>query len=263
MPASAGGEWGRRAELPICPKCGAPTSPGDRFCRSCGGEQPTAEPTGETEQLSGTAGEPDLEPPTERATRAEPPTERRPPPKSRPPEPPRLEAPPPPPPPATERRRLRRARRRVIAVAVAVATGLLAGLVAVALLNGDEGGGTGASQSGTPSTTLDPVETLQAHFDVLEQGRFLAASDDLTPGLLDSLGGRTFWVSERIADLLLDARLDARVTEETDNTATVRVDSLRTDSLASGCTEFSGTYAMVRSGDRWLIDSADLFDRPC
>jgi len=152
----------------------------------------------------------------------------------------------------------------LIAVAVAVAIGLLAGLAAVALLDGrGEAGGTGASQSGSSATTLDPVETLQAHFDLLEQGRFLAASDDFTPELLDSLGGRTFWVSERIADLLIDARLDASVVAEDGSTATVRVDSLRTDSLASGCTDFSGTYSMVRSGDRWLIDSADLIDRPC
>ncbi len=143
--------------------------------------------------------------------------------------------------------------------------GLVAGLVAVVALDGtDDGGSTGSGQSGgAPATTLDPVQTLQAHFDLLEQGRFLAAADDLTPGLLDSLGGRTVWVSERIADLLIDAQLDASVVEQTDTTATVRVDSLRTDSLAGGCTEFSGTYSMVRAGDRWLIDSADLLDRPC
>jgi hypothetical protein len=258
MPASVGGEWGRSAELVSCPECGAPTSRGDRYCRSCGAEQGAAgEPTGETEQLSGAAAEADIEPPTERATRAEPPTERRP-----PPQPPRLEAPPPPP--AAPRPQPRNARRRLIALAVAVAIGLLAGLAAVALLNGrDKADGTGASQGGGPATTLDPVETLRAHFDLLEQGRFLTASDDLTPELLDSLGGRAFWVSERIADLLLDAQLDASVAEETDSTATVRVDSLRTDSLTSGCTDFSGTYSMVRSGDRWLIDSADLIDRPC
>ena len=50
--------------------------------------------------------------------------------------------------------------------------------------------------------------------------------------------------------------------EQTDTTATVRVDSLRTESLARGCTDFSGTYSMVRSGDRWLISSADLSIAP-
>ena len=89
------------------------------------------------------------------------------------------------------------------------------------------------------------------------------AAEDLTPQLLDSLGGETIWISERIADLLIDAQLDARVVEETDRTATVRVDSLRTESLSRGCTDFSGTYSMVRSGDRWLISSADLVESPC
>jgi hypothetical protein len=257
MPASVGGEWGRSAELPRCPTCGARTSAGDRFCRSCGAEQAAAgEPTGETEQLTGGAGEAELDPPTEPATRAEPPTERRPPAEPRAP---RME---PAPPPAG--RPKKSGRRGLIAVAAAVAIGVLAGLVVVITLDGADDRPAAAAPSGeSPATPLDPVETLGAHFDLLEQGRFLAASDDLTPELLDSLGGRTIWVSERIADLLIDARLDASVAEQTDGTAAVRVDSLRTESLASGCTDFSGTYLMVRSGDRWLIDSADLIDRPC
>ncbi|MGZ8667535.1 MAG: zinc ribbon domain-containing protein [Solirubrobacterales bacterium] len=258
MPASVGGEWGRSAELLRCPRCGAPTSRGDRFCRSCGAGQATApEPTGETEQLSGAAGEADLDPPTERATRAEPPTERRPPPEPRAP---RMESPPPP-----AGRPRKSGRRRLIAVAAAVAIGLGAGLVAVIALDGadDRAPAPAAPDGERPAAALDPVETLGTHFDLLEQGRFLAASDDLTPELLASLGGRTIWVSGRIADLLIDAQLEASVAEETDSSATVQVDSLRTESLAGGCTDFSGTYSMVRSGDRWLIDSADLIDRPC
>jgi hypothetical protein len=146
-----------------------------------------------------------------------------------------------------------------------VAIGILVGLAAVVAFDGsdDRGAAGGGSQNGSPATAPDPVETLRTHFELLEQGRFLAAADDLTPGLLDSLGGETIWVTERLADLLIDAQLDAETVEETDSSATVRVDSLRTDSLASGCTEFSGTYSLVRSGDRWLIDSADLIDRPC
>ncbi len=156
------------------------------------------------------------------------------------------------------------ARRRLIAIAAAVALGLIAGLVVVIAVNGDDGGRAGTVQTtGTSATALDPVESLRAHFDLLEQGRYPTAADDLTPELLDSLGGRTIWISERIADLLVDAQLDARVIEETDDSATVRVDSLRTESLTRGCTEFSGTYSMVRSGDRWLISSADLVSSPC
>ena len=174
--------------------------------------------------------------------------------------PPRPESPPPP-----DGRPKNTGRRRLIAVAAAVAIGLGAGLVAVIALDGADDRTPAAAAPGgdSPATDLDPVETLGTHFDLLEQGRFLAASDDLTAELLDSLGGRTIWVSGRIADLLIDAQLEASVVAETDSSATVQVDSLRTESLASGCTDFSGTYSMVRSGDRWLIDSADLIDRPC
>ncbi len=133
----------------------------------------------------------------------------------------------------------------------------------VVINGGDDGGRTGPTAGQAPATALDPVESLRAHFDLLEQGRFLAAADDLTPELLDSLGGKTIWVSERIADLLIDAQLDATLVEVTDTTATVQVDSLRTDSLVNGCTDFSGSYSLVRSGDRWLISSADLVERPC
>jgi hypothetical protein len=105
----------------------------------------------------------------------------------------------------------------LIAVAAAVAIGLLAGLVVVIALDGsdDRAPAVASSGGGGVSTAPDPVETLGAHFELLEQGRFLAASDDLTPELLDSLGGSTFWVAERIADLLIDAQLDASVAEET------------------------------------------------
>ena len=155
--------------------------------------------------------------------------------------------------------------RRLIAIAAAALVGLSAGLIAVIAINGDDAGSrTGTAQSGSaPPTVLDPVETLRTHFELLEQGRFPTAADDLTPELLDGLGGKSVWVSERIADFLIDAQLDASLLEQTDTTATVRVDPLRTESLANGCTEFSGSYSMVRSGDRWLIASADLVDRPC
>jgi hypothetical protein len=169
---------------------------------------------------------------------------------------------PPGPGPATPPRRLG-ARRVLIAIAAAAALGLIAGLIAVIAVNGVDGGAEAAQGTGTTATTLDPVETLQNHFDLLEQGRYPTAAEDLTPALLDSLGGKAIWVSERIADLLIDAQLEARVIDQGDDTATVRVDSLRTESLARGCTEFSGTYSMVRAGDRWLISSADLLDRPC
>ena len=158
----------------------------------------------------------------------------------------------------------RTARRRLAAIAAAVILGLVAGLVVVIVVHRDDRGRAPAAQStGSSATAIDPVESLRAHFDLLEQGRYPTAAEDLTPQLLDSLGGETIWISERIADLLIDAQLDARVVDETDRTATVRVDSLRTESLSRGCTDFSGTYSMVRSGDRWLISSADLVESPC
>ena len=142
--------------------------------------------------------------------------------------------------------------------------GLVAGLVVVIVVHGDDRGRAVTAQTtGSSATAIDPVETLRAHFDLLEQGRYPTAAEDLTPQLLDSLGGETIWISERIADLLIDAQLDARMVAESDRTATVRVDSLRTESLSGGCTDFGGTYSMVRSGDRWLISSADLVESPC
>ncbi len=275
--------------------------PADRFCRSCGAEQPPApQPRvddDETEQLTG-AESGGLEPPTEESTRVEPPTERQPhaeeteaiaasagtpapsapgaptprAPERRPPKPPPPPAAPSPggpeprpfEPPAKPEGERAGGKRKLAAIAIAVVLGLVAGLVAVIAINGGGDSQRAQTTSGqTAATTLDPVESLRQHFDLLEQGRFLAASDGLTPSLLDSLGGKAIWVSERIADLMVDAQLDATVIDESDTSATVQVNSLRTESLINGCTDFTGTYGMERSGESWLIDSADLIDSPC
>ena len=220
-----------------------------------------------------------LEPPTEASTRVEPPTERQPhaeeteaiaapsrdatpPPKRAAAAPPPTPPPPPFEPPPRPEAQPSRGRRKLVAISVAIVLGLIAGLVGVVAINGRDNSPS-AQATTQASTALDPVETLGNHFDLLEQGRFVSAADNLTPALLDSLGGKVVWVSERIADLMIDAQLDATVIEQSDTTATVRVNSLRTQSLSSGCTDFSGTYGMVRSGDVWLIDSADLVSTPC
>jgi hypothetical protein len=240
----------------------------------------------DTEALTGTEQEGEgLDAPTEAATRAEPPTERQPhaaetsalapePPEpsgapqpepaharepepqheAEQPEPSRARRPQPEPP------KQARLRRRLIAVGIAVALGLIAGIVAVIAINGRGHG----SVSNSPAVAAgDPVQAVRHHFDLLTRGRYLSAADDLTPALLDSLGGRTVWLSERIADLLISAQLSGSVSHETATTATVRVDSLRTESLVSGCTDFTGSYGLVVSGGRWLIDRADLVSRPC
>ncbi|MFN8160135.1 MAG: zinc ribbon domain-containing protein [Solirubrobacterales bacterium] len=154
-------------------------------------------------------------------------------------------------------------RRWLLAVGAAVAVGLIGGLVAALAI--DPGGGGPGTASTRTAPALGPGPSLREHFDLLAQGRFLAASDDLTPALLDSLGGRTVWVSERIADLLIDYRLSATVVSQTPDRAIVSVDPLQTQSLTGGCRSFTGTYTLVPSdsGDRWLIDSADLLDGPC
>jgi hypothetical protein len=276
MPTSGSGESESGAGLIRCSECGARVEPADRFCRSCGAGQPPAlQPPAheeETVQLTGALPEVEgegLDPPTEESTRVEPPTERQ----SRaeetealPPSPePAVPAPKPFQPPPKPEPRSGGGGRRLIAIAIAISLGLLAGLIAVITINGRDSGpqAQATATDRTSATTLDPVESLRAHFDLLQQGRFISASDDLTPALLDSLGGKTIWISERIADLLVDAQLDATVIEESDSAATVQVNSLRTESLVNGCTRFTGTYQMVRSGDRWLIDSADLIDTPC
>ena len=149
-------------------------------------------------------------------------------------------------------------RRRVLAaIATAVFIGVVAGIAAVILINGDH------SKRSTADTGPDPIQALRHHFDLLIGGHYLTASDDLTPSLLDSLGGRTSWVFDQATDPLISANLNATVPSEDGNTATVTVTSLRTESILSGCTDFTGQYGLVMAGDHWLINRADLNDHPC
>ena len=66
-----------------------------------------------------------------------------------------------------------------------------------------------------------------------------------------------------VADPLQSFNLQASVVDQSADSATVAVSSLRTVASSSGCQSFSGTYGLVRSGSGWLIGSNDLSQAAC
>jgi hypothetical protein len=162
--------------------------------------------------------------------------------------------------PQTPVARSSRGRRLLVAVGIAALIGLAAGVVAVIVIHGDN---QKTAENGARTDLPDPVQAIRHHFKLLMEGSYLAASNDLTPALLDSEGGRFRWLLGQQFDPLLSAELKATVNRESDTDAIVSVRRLRTVGAGSGCKLFSGIYRLVLSRKRWKIDRADLTARVC
>jgi hypothetical protein len=107
--------------------------------------------------------------------------------------------------------------------------------------------------------------TIERHWKKREDQVFPAAYEDLSPRLQadPAIGTEAVWAARQKEDLLQSAVVRVRPRDVRKRTAQADVVTLRTQALRSGCKEWSGTYGLVRSGGRWLIDSASISPHAC
>jgi hypothetical protein len=107
--------------------------------------------------------------------------------------------------------------------------------------------------------------TIVRHWKKREDQQLSAAYADLTPRLqaTAAIGSESVWIARQKEDLLQKVIVRVQPSGVKKRTAQANVIRLRTEALRSGCKEWSGTYSLVRSAGRWLIDSASISQRPC
>jgi hypothetical protein len=105
--------------------------------------------------------------------------------------------------------------------------------------------------------------TIERYWRKLESHRLSSAYEDLSPKLQAAVGSESAWVGHQEADPLERVILRARVRNVERRTGLVDLIRLHTEAGLSGCSEWSGTYGLIWSGGRWLIDSVSRFRRSC
>ena len=109
-----------------------------------------------------------------------------------------------------------------------------------------------SSRESVPTRQIGPMQSLRQHFNLLLQGRYEKAVEDLTPTLLATVDGRDEWIRGQVEDDLEDFSLDAYVSDRSETSATVIVNALRTISVGNGCKVFTGSYGLLPAGERLL-----------
>lgn len=127
----------------------------------------------------------------------------------------------------------------------------------------------------TPTATPTPVSTdetavltaVQDHWDAIRDHRFQDAYAYLGPDLAT---GESQWVSSHENDGITGVLYQFRVRDVSGDTATVdvvllqtRAGSAQSGSNPNGCLSWTGSYGLIRQGNRWLIDQAHISPSPC
>jgi hypothetical protein len=107
--------------------------------------------------------------------------------------------------------------------------------------------------------------TLKHYWRKLERHKPSSAYADLSPKLQSdpAVGSEPVWVARKKWDPLQKVILRVRPRKLDKRTGQADIVRLRTKALQSGCKEWSGTYGLIRSGGRWLIDSVSRSQRSC
>lgn len=247
-----------------CPRCGSPGRPDAQFCGKCGTRTGAAGRKPDPAQVV----EPRV---TERPTEV------------------RLDH-------TWEPRSAATSLRKVLLVcACLVAVGTIGGVGAFALgrqappaSNGTTGvrpiGSSDNTPIGSPTTasaatpiaapaaggTSDEAAVLAAidgHWEAIKNQQFEYAYTFLAPNLATN---EAAWVSAHESGGIIDVTYDFAVESVTGDSATVdvialqtRAQSDQTTSNPAGCLNWTGTYAMARQGNRWLITRAQITPAPC
>ena len=106
-------------------------------------------------------------------------------------------------------------------------------------------------------------QALSSHFNNLASGYYHAAYRDLTPTEGEEIGGESSWVGAQEEDQLQNFELRVNTTLFDSNDARARIVEFQTNSLATGCKEWSGYWEMNKVYGEWLISEAKLEDESC
>jgi len=121
-----------------------------------------------------------------------------------------------------------------------------------------------AETSSSPSQLAQQVQhALRAHFNRLVSGDYETAYYDLTSSEGEAIGGESGWVSAQEEDQLQSFSLSVETSLIDPHTAQATISEFETNSLATGCKEWSGYWEMRKIYGEWLIAAAKLEEEPC
>jgi hypothetical protein len=121
----------------------------------------------------------------------------------------------------------------------------------------------------TPSPTVNSVSegaavqnAVERHWSLIESGNYAGAYDLFAPAM-QARFARSGWISSEEQDDLTseDVSVDPTMTSPTSATATIV--SMRTDSEASGCHTWSGSYDLQKIDGDWRISKSNLVRGSC
>jgi hypothetical protein len=119
----------------------------------------------------------------------------------------------------------------------------------------------------TPAAEGAVLASVQGHWDAIRDHRFEEAYAYLGPNLAT---GQSAWVSSHQRDLISDVQYHFIVRDVNGDVATVDVQKLQTRAQSAqssanpeGCLIWTGTYVLIKQGDRWVINQANVASRPC
>jgi Prokaryotic RING finger family 1 len=136
---------------------------------------------------------------------------------------------------------------------------------------GSGGAGTeDAPEETTEQTYKDPEEeaeeevkdALQRHFQLLVEGEYTSAWDDLSPSLTAKVS-QSRWEEEERNDDLQSFHLALNVSITGSHSAEAEVIHFTTHALGSGCHKWSGSWEMVKQYGSWLINASGLERGSC
>jgi serine protease Do len=122
----------------------------------------------------------------------------------------------------------------------------------------------GLAQTQVPTATWNaPAYVVDTYWSLLQLGKYADAYPLFTPDEQQRVRGLATWLAYFRKDPLLSVRVSVATESILGNVAAVRVMTLMTRGPVTGCRNWSGTYRLLRSGGKWLIDYAALSFTPC
>jgi hypothetical protein len=117
--------------------------------------------------------------------------------------------------------------------------------------------------AGSVSAWNAPAYAVDTYWSLLQLGDYADAFPLFTPAEQQRVRGRAAWLAYFRNDPVLGVAVSVATQSIQGNVASVRVLTLTTRGKTTGCRRWSGTYRLVRSSSKWLIDYAALTFTPC
>jgi serine protease Do len=117
------------------------------------------------------------------------------------------------------------------------------------------------SSGGTAQAVSD---ALQQHFQMIQNGDYTGAWNDLTGDAASKAGSQADWIKGQTQDGLQSFALDVSPQLSSSNTAVANINTFNTQSQTNGCKNWSGSWGMtLESNGQWKISSVNLSSTGC